>query len=239
MTVAAVILAASPESALADADGMPSVRRIADIAWSGGATPIVVVAADPDGAVAAALAGAPVTLAEPAPREQGPAGQIRRGIDVATAAVHETGASLVWPARIVWVGPETITSMIEASGTNPGSIIVPTYGGERGWPALVPAELSGALGGVATDRMPDDILDDLVTAGATELRLELGDPGATHDRSVSRADLPAYTGPTEPAGGHVHEWGAAIADQADDSPLEGPALAPYGQASALDPEQPG
>ena len=37
MTVAAVILAASPESALADADGVPRVRRIVDSAWSGGA----------------------------------------------------------------------------------------------------------------------------------------------------------------------------------------------------------
>jgi len=94
MTVAAVILAASPESALADADGLPSVRRIADVAWSGGATPIVVVSFDPDGAVAAALAGAPVTLAEPAPQAGGPVAQIRRGIEVAAAEIRETsGAS--------------------------------------------------------------------------------------------------------------------------------------------------
>ena len=49
--------------------------------------PIVVVALDPDGAVAAALAGAPVTLAEPAPLEAGPAGQMVRGIEVALAEV--------------------------------------------------------------------------------------------------------------------------------------------------------
>ena len=42
MTVAAVVLAASPASALADADGTPGARRIVDIAWSGGATPVVV-----------------------------------------------------------------------------------------------------------------------------------------------------------------------------------------------------
>jgi hypothetical protein len=86
MTVAAVILAASPDSALADADGLPGVRRIADAAWSGGATPIVVVSFDPDGMVAAALAGAPVTLAEPAPADGGPAAQMARGADVARAA---------------------------------------------------------------------------------------------------------------------------------------------------------
>ena len=47
MTVAAVILSASADGAVADADGLPSVRRIADVAWSGGAVPIVVVSFDP------------------------------------------------------------------------------------------------------------------------------------------------------------------------------------------------
>ena len=119
MTVAAVILAASPESALADADGMPGVRRIADVAWSGGATPIVVVSFDPDGAVAAALAGAAVTLAEPAPPEHGPAAQMARGAEVALGEVGDTDAVLLWPARMTWVGPETVTSLIEAPRRRP------------------------------------------------------------------------------------------------------------------------
>ena len=54
MTVAAVILAASPASALADAAGTPAARRLADVAWAGGATPVVVCSFDPDGTVAAA-----------------------------------------------------------------------------------------------------------------------------------------------------------------------------------------
>jgi CTP:molybdopterin cytidylyltransferase MocA len=99
VTVAAIILSASPDGAVADADGMPAVRRIADAAWSGGASPVVVVSLDPDGAVAAALAGAPVTLAEPVPAERGPAAQIARGMDVALAEVRETTGALVWPAR--------------------------------------------------------------------------------------------------------------------------------------------
>ena len=57
MTVAAVILYARPEGALADAAGRPAVRRAVESAWAGGATPIVVVSFDPDGAVAAALEG--------------------------------------------------------------------------------------------------------------------------------------------------------------------------------------
>jgi hypothetical protein len=43
MTVAAVILSATAEGALADALGQRRVRRLVDIAWSGGALPVVVV----------------------------------------------------------------------------------------------------------------------------------------------------------------------------------------------------
>jgi CTP:molybdopterin cytidylyltransferase MocA len=239
VTVAAIILANSPESALADADGMPSVRRIADVAWSGGATPIVVVAHDPNGAVAAALAGSPVTLAEPAPIEHGPAGQMVRGIEVAVDIVRETSGAFIWPARMTWVGPETVTSMIEAHGPSAGALLTPTYENEPGWPVLLPLEALPALRAVAPDRMPPAIPPDLVASGVEQRLLALGDPGTTHDRDTSRADLPPYAGPSEPAGGHVHEWGAVMADEPDDGPLEGPALAPYGQAAALDPDQPG
>jgi len=230
MTVAAVILAATPESALADADGLPAVRRIADAAWSGGATPIVVVSFDPDGAVAAALAGASVTLAEPAPPEGGPVAQIRRGIDVARAAIDETDGAIVWPARLTWVGPETVTSLIEAHGTDPGPMLRPAYRGEAGWPVLVPLAHVGALADVASDRMPDDVLVDVAAGGVPVRAIELGDPGTIHDRSTPLGGLPPYEGPPYQAGGHVHEWGADVADTPDDAPLDGPALAPYAQA---------
>ena len=52
MTVAAVVLSASAEGALADTLGQPRVRRLADLAWSGGALPVMVLSPDPDGAVA-------------------------------------------------------------------------------------------------------------------------------------------------------------------------------------------
>jgi hypothetical protein len=239
VTVAAVILAARPESAIADADGVPSVRRIADIAWAGGATPIVVVSADPDGAVAAALAGASVTLAEPAPAEGGPVAQIRHGIEVARGLIRDTTGALVWPARLTWVGAETVTSMIETHGVDPSTLLRPTYEGEAGWPALVPVSRLGALDHSGPTQMPDGVLDDAVAAGLALRLLDLGDPGTVHDRDTPRAMLPAYTGPIEPAAAHTHEWGAALADQAEESALEGPSLAPYGQAVASDPDQPG
>jgi CTP:molybdopterin cytidylyltransferase MocA len=229
MTVAAVILSASPEGAVADADGLPSVRRIADAAWSGGASPIVVVSFDPDGAVAAALAGAPVTLAEPAPPEGGPKAQRARGVEVALAEVRETSAALIWPARLTWVGPETITSMIEAHGVLRDRMLTPTFDGEAGWPVLLPVPALETLRAVAADRMPADVMADVRAAGVAATELDLGDPGTTHDRSTARADLPPYVGPSGPAGGHVHEWGAGLAET-EDGPLEGPALAPYAPA---------
>jgi CTP:molybdopterin cytidylyltransferase MocA len=227
MTVAAVILAASPESALADADGLPGVRRIADVAWSGGATPVVVVSFDPGGDVARALAGAPVTLAEPAPPERGPAAQMARGAEVAIGEVVETDAVLIWPARMTWVGPETVTSLIELHGTVPERLLRPTWDGETGWPVLMPVAALDALRASPPDRMPPAIVDGLVAAGVTERTVDLGDPGVTHDRDTPSADLPPYVGPEEPIAGHVHEWGAQAADAADEGPLEGPALAPY------------
>lgn len=226
MTVAAVILAATAESALEDADGQPRVRRIVDAAWSGGAIPIIVVAPDPDGRVAGALAGAPVTLAEPVPVEGGPVAQIARGMDVALSEVRETEAFLVWPARFAWIGPETVTSLIEAQGTAPGGAILrPTFEGSPGWPVIVSSAQRDALGAIGADRTPDDMLADLVATHVAVHAVDVGDPGAVFDGSTPRTNLPPYTGPDRPASGLSHEWGASIADEPDESPLPGPTIA--------------
>ena len=221
MTVAAVILAASPASALADAEGTPAVRRIADAAWAGGATPIVVVAHDPDGAVAAALATAEVTLVDPAPREGGPRGQIAHGIRAAASLVGATSAALVWPARLVWADAETVTTLIEAHGEDPGQILRPAHDGDLGWPVLLPLGVLDGLGAVAPDRMPDEILDDLAAAGHATRTVDTGDPGTTHDIGVRRSELPPFDGPPRPDTVE-REWGAPAADQSDDAPPAGP-----------------
>jgi CTP:molybdopterin cytidylyltransferase MocA len=238
VTVAAIILAASPDSALADAAGLPVVRRLADGAWAGGALPIVVVSFDPDGAVAAALAGTSATLAEPVPKPDGvPVAQMARGVAVAREVVRGVDAALIWPARMAWVGPETVTSLIEAHGLDRGSMLRPAFEGQPGWPVLLPVAHAAALDRVAPDRMPDEVIEALAADGVPSRTIELGDPGVTHDLSVPFASLPGYAGPPEPAVPHEHEWGAALADLPEDAPLAGPALAPYGQASAEDPEQ--
>lgn len=213
MTVAAVILSATTEGALADTLGQPRVRRLVDIAWSGGALPVVVVAPDPDGEVARALLGSEAIHGAPAPSEAGPAGQMARGIDLALAEVRDTTAALLWPGRMTWVGPETVTSLIEAHGVDSGTLLRPTWHGAPGWPVLVPTAHLATLRGVAPDRMPPDIIEALAATIASR-GIELGDPGVIHDADTPFPDLPAYEGPPEPPAGHTHEWGDDVVAEA-------------------------
>jgi CTP:molybdopterin cytidylyltransferase MocA len=222
MTVAAVILAASAESALADADGTPAVRRIADAAWAGGATPVVVCSFDPDGAVAAALANAAVTLVDPAPAAAGPVGQITAGIEAAVRLVAGTEAALVWPARMAWVDAETVTSLIAAHGERRADMVRPAYDGRAGFPALLPVGHLDALRRVGAGRMPGEILEDLVEGGVPVHGVDTGDPGVTLDVTTPRSELPPYDGPPEPGDAVDREWGAALADLRDDAPVPGP-----------------
>jgi CTP:molybdopterin cytidylyltransferase MocA len=210
MTVAAVILSATAEGAVADADGVPRVRRMADTAWAGGAVPVVVVAPDPDGLVTEALAGSEAMLVAPADVALGPAGQIARGFRVAIDAIRETDAALVWPGRLCWVDAETLTSLIEAHGVERGPVFRPAWHDDAGWPVLVPVDALADLEAVAPDRMPDEIVEDLRAAGRAVRTLDLGDPGCVLDAGTPRVELPPYEGPREPASGHHHEWGASV-----------------------------
>ena len=210
MTVAAVILSSSVEGSLADTLGQPRVRRLADLAWSGGALPIVVVSPDREGAVAAALAGSEATYGSPAPAEGGPVGQMVRGAELALAEVHDTTAVLLWPGRMTWVGPETITSLIETHGMDRATMLRPAWHGEPGWPVLLPIARLDALRGVAPDRMPPQIVEDLIALVPARV-VEMGDPGVIHDVDTPESDLPAYEGPPDPPAGHSHEWGADVA----------------------------
>lgn len=217
MTVAACILAASPDSALREVDGTPNVRRLVDLAWAGGALPVVVVAPDPDGAIAAALAGAPVVQGAPADVELGPRGQMARAIDLARAEVDATDAALLWPARMGWLDAETVTSLIEAHGMDPRTLLRPAYRGVPGWPILLPVGHLPALRALSPDLLPQAIAEMLAAAGPSRT-IELGDPGVVLDLDTPRDALPPFDGPPEPPAGHRHEWGALVAAGPDEAP---------------------
>lgn len=217
MTVAACILAASAEAATRRVDGSPNVRRLVDLAWAGGALPVIVIAPDPDGTIAAALAGAPVVLGAPAAAGQGPAAQMARAIDLACAEVEATEAALLWPAQMGWLDAETVTSLIEAHGSDRDAVLRPAFRGVAGWPVLVPVGRLAALRTLAASLTPDEIAETLAALPPSRV-LELGDPGIVFDLAAERADLPPFEGPPEPAADRRHEWGALVASGPDEAP---------------------
>jgi hypothetical protein len=149
-----------------------------------------------------------------------------RGLEVAAGLVAGTDAALLWPARFGWVGPETVTSLLEAHGGTPATLVRPSFLGETGWPALVPLAHLDHLRTVSPERMPADILGDVVADGVELRVLDLGDPGTVIDGDTRRTDLPPYVGPPEPTSDHVHEWGAEVADLPEDGPPAPPTV-PY------------
>ena len=97
MTVAAVILSAPAEGALADTLGQPRVRRLADLAWSGGALPIVVV------------------VARPGRRGRRRAGRLR-GASTARRRPPRPDRSARWSAARSWRWPRSTTRPRSCSG---------------------------------------------------------------------------------------------------------------------------
>jgi len=220
MTVAAVILVPDPGVALADADGLPAIRRIVQSAWAGGALPIVVVSHPGPAAagVGEALEGLPATFIQPEGLPPG-ARWFGRGMAEARARIRETTAAVLWPCRFAWIDPETVTSLIEAHGPEPEAIVRASFRGEAGFPILVPAAL-----GPRFDDEADRHAYQLVEALALEVEyrpLELGDPGIVSDVGVSRPNLAPYQGPPEPASGPPAEWNAELARQAGGDPGSG------------------
>ena len=217
MTVAACILASSAEIALRDVDGTPNVRRLVDLAWAGGALPVVVVSPDPQGAVAAALAGAPVVLAAPAAADAGPAGQMARAIELACGEVDATDAALLWPAGMGWLDAETVTSLIEAHGADRDALLRPAFRATPGWPILLPVGRLPALRALSADLGPEEISGALATLLPTR-SIELGDPGIVLGLDTPRDGLPRFEGPPEPPPDRRHEWGALVAAGPDEAP---------------------
>jgi CTP:molybdopterin cytidylyltransferase MocA len=217
MTVAAVILVPDPQAALANADGEPVLRRLAQAAWSGGALPTVVVAPMVPEELSAAVAELGLTLTSPAADEPHGIAWFVNGMRSAVATVSETSAALLWPFRFVWVDPETVTSLVEAHGAAVDAIVRPAYAGQAGFPILIPVALLDRLAALS-GQGGEQAVQSLVAAGVPIRQIELGDPGIVLDMVTPRGDLPRYQGPPEPAGGPPPDWNSALAAQAGDPP---------------------
>ena len=142
-----------------------------------------------------------------------------RGAELALDEVRDTTAVLLWPARMTWVGPETITSLIEAHGTARDEMLRPAWHGEPGWPVLVPTGHLAALRAIAPDRMPPDVIEDLA-AGIPSRLVEVGDPGVVHDVETDRATCRSTRGrptrrPATPTSGAQTSPPRPVSNQAD------------------------
>jgi CTP:molybdopterin cytidylyltransferase MocA len=213
MTVAAVILVPDPAAALADAEGVAGIRRVVQAAWAGGALPITVVShpGEEAAAVGREIEGLPASFLQPEDVAPG-ARWFGHGVSESVARVAEATAALLWPCRFAWVDPETVTSLIEAHGVDPDAIIRAAFGGKPGFPILVPAALQARFDAEGTLH-GYQLVEALLAEGTPGRVLELGDPGIVNDIATPRAEMPAYQGPPEPAGGPPPEWNAALASQ--------------------------
>jgi hypothetical protein len=125
MTVAALIVATqreSPQSAL---------ERLVEVAWSGGAHPILVAGLS----AGAALPSLAVESASDAPLLAGAYAQ---------TLVAGTSAIVLLPLTHAGVDPETVTTLIAAHGRQPRARLAATWNGVEGVVALYPLERSSA-----------------------------------------------------------------------------------------------
>ena len=217
MTVAAVVLAASAGDTLRKVGGVAAIRRIADIAWAGGALPIVIVPEDENavGDLDLPLSGAAGAVIGDAGADRPPLERVAMGVATARREVDGTDAALVWPGRYVHVDAETVTSLIEAHGIDRSVVLVPSYEGTPGWPILLPLEASEALADMRDSALAD-LASALRAAGIATRLIELGDPGITHDLATTSDALPDFVGPAEPVG-RAQDWGERV-PSADPSP---------------------
>lgn len=119
--------------ALLDAGGQSFLARVVDALAAGGCDPVVVVAREPGGAVAkeAGAAGA-VVAANPAPGD-GPISSIR--IALAGWGNGMDGCAIC-PVDHPLVTGATVRSLVERFAETAGGVVIPTYRGRRGHPAL-------------------------------------------------------------------------------------------------------
>ncbi len=159
--VAAVLLAAGtasryraadprlPTKLVAEFDGVPLVRRVAEAALASRAGPVIVVTGHAADAVRAALAGLPVAFTANPAFASGLASSLRAGLG---AVPPEATGALVLLGDMPAVTPPLLDALVAAFAADPGTeAVVPVHGGRRGNPALLARSLFPAAMALAGD----------------------------------------------------------------------------------------
>lgn len=139
--VAGVVLAAGRSSRmgttnklLADIQGLPMVRRVAETALLAGLDPVVVVLGHDAGQVRSALEGLPVRLVENPAHAQGLSTSV--GVGIGAVADGVDGAMILL-GDMPWVSVADVRALMGAFSPAEGrSICIPVAGGRRGNPVL-------------------------------------------------------------------------------------------------------
>lgn len=157
MSVAAIVLAAGLGSrfgetpkVLAELDGTPLVRRVAEAAAASRVDPVIVVVGRAAPAVRAALDGLPVTVVENTDYARGLSTSLKAGF--AALPPHAVGA-VVCLGDMPLLGADILDALVDAFAEAPDAgAIVPVHGGRRGNPVLLAYRLAPAIARLEGDR---------------------------------------------------------------------------------------
>jgi molybdenum cofactor cytidylyltransferase len=154
-SVAAIILAAGLGSRfgaapklLADLNGKPLVRHVAEAAVAASVSPVLAVVGHHREEVGAVLAGLDVTLVPNPAYADGLSTSLRAGF---AALPADADAVVVLLGDMPRITPALIDGLVEAWRPGAATAVVPTYAGRRGNPVLLARRLAPAIASLAGD----------------------------------------------------------------------------------------
>ena len=161
--IAAIILAAGQASRfraaageagpttklVAQLDGKPLVRHVAEAALASRAAPIIVVTGHAEEAVRAALAGLPLTFTQNDAYASGLASSLQQGL---SCVPSDCEGALVLLGDMPLISPQIIEQLIAAFERNPSTkAVAPVREGQRGNPVLLSRALFPAVAALSGD----------------------------------------------------------------------------------------
>jgi CTP:molybdopterin cytidylyltransferase MocA len=175
---------------LALVDGEPLVRRLARAFVEGGLGEVVVVLGARAEEISPVLEGLPVGVVLNPGWSSGMFGSVKVGL----AALRSRPAHIaISPADLPGIGPDVVRRLLDASALeNERTLVVPSCGGRRGHPLVMPGRLVPRLLAWSEDAKLSDLLS---APGLTVRALEGFGPEVLRD-----VDTPAdLAGRTDPA----------------------------------------
>jgi molybdenum cofactor cytidylyltransferase len=185
--IAAIVLAAglsrrwgTDNKLLAPLAGAPMIRNTVAAVLRSAARPVIVVTGHDAPAVAAALAGLPVTFRHAAEFAQGMAASLKAGI---AAVPPDCAGALICLGDMPFVKPGTLDRLARACGP---MAVIPTWRGERGNPVLLGRALFPEIMHLSGDKGARALLGAVPDRVA---ELPVDDPGILRD--LDRPEAPA------------------------------------------------